>query len=116
MARIIKGKNAEHQVEHEKNLRVNPTDEYKQRQKITTSSRSPVHKQGRKQQSRRKHATARFAMSRAAMVHPFVATVKPNDMNVAMKITNVLPAIFLSVFFLISNQHKLSKSQHFQSK
>jgi heat shock protein 1/8 len=70
----------------------------------TTESSSPVHRQGSKQQLRTKHTTAKSAMSRAAIMHPWRDTMKPNDTrrssNMAMMITNVLTAIFLSVFCL----------------
>jgi heat shock 70kDa protein 1/2/6/8 len=72
----------------------------------TTLSRGSIHLQGSTQQSRIKHTIAKSAMFRAAMQEASVSTMKPHgtrgSSNVAMMITNVFTAIFLSVFSLTS--------------
>jgi heat shock 70kDa protein 1/2/6/8 len=104
IARITKEKNATIKLNTDKPYERALPRSTNSARKSTTASRSPLHKQGRKQQSRTKHTTAKSAMSRAAMMHPFVATMTPHDTrrssNMAIMITNVLTAIFLSVICL----------------
>ena len=94
IARLTKENNAIYQNHYQRELRANPSEEYKLRQAINNS----------KQQLRTKHITVESAMSHAATTHPWNDTIKQNDTrrrsNMAIMITNVLTAIFLSVIYL----------------